>query len=53
MFLIKKKLVDVQYLISNFMIRSTETAICRGSSKYVFLKILQYSQESASVGISL
>ena len=33
LFLIKKRLTDVQYLISNFMIRSTEAAVCRCSSK--------------------
>ena len=38
MFLIKKRSADVQYLISNFIIRSTEAAICRCSSKQVFLK---------------
>ena len=52
MFLIKKRLADVQYLIRNFMIRSTEAAIHRCSSKQVFLRILQYSQESTCVGIS-
>ena len=52
MFQIKKKLADVQYLIRNFMIRSTEAAIHRCSSKQVFLRILQYSQESTCVGIS-
>ena len=41
MFLIKKRSADVQCLISNFMIRSTEAAVRRCSSKYVFLKILQ------------
>ena len=29
----KKRLADVQYLISNFMIRGTEAANCRCSSK--------------------
>ena len=38
MFLIKKRSADVQYLISNFIIRGTEAAICRCSSKQVFLK---------------
>ena len=52
MFLIKKRLADVQYLIRNFMIRSTEAAIHRCSSKQVFLRILQYSQERTCVGIS-
>ena len=45
MFLIKKRLADVQYLIRNFMIRSTEAAVYRCSSEQVFLKILQCSQE--------
>ena len=31
----------------------SEAAYRRGSSKYVFLKISQYSQESAYVGVSL
>ena len=33
LFLIKKRSADVQYLICNFMIRSTEAAIRRCSSK--------------------
>ena len=52
MFLIKKRSADVQYLISNFTIRSTEAAVRRCSSKQVFLKISQYSQENTCVGIS-
>ena len=52
MFLIKKRLADVQYLIRNFMIRSTEAAIYRCSSEQVFLKILQCSQEGTCVGIT-
>ena len=31
---------------------SSEAAICRCSSKEVFLNILQYSQEDACVGVS-
>ena len=50
-FLIKKRLADVQYLIRNFMIRSTEAAVYRCSSEQVFLKILQCSQEHC-VGIT-
>ena len=38
LFLIKKKLADPQYLITNFMIISTETAVGRCSSNWVFLK---------------
>ena len=53
MFLIKKRSADVQYLISNFMIRSTEADVCRCSSKKVLLKISRCSQESTCVGISL
>ena len=49
MFLIKKR---CPILIANFMIRSTESAVRRSSSKQVFLKILQYSQESTCVGVS-
>ena len=52
MFLINKRQADTQYLINNFMIRSTDAAVRRCSSKQVFLKILQYSQEGICVGIS-
>ena len=51
-FLINKRQVDAQYLINNFTIRSTDAAVRRCSSKQVFLKILQYSQEGICVGIS-
>ena len=53
MFLIKKRSAGVQYLISNFIIRSIEAAIHGCSSQQVFLKITQYSEESTCVGISL
>ena len=49
MFLIKKR---CPILIANFMIRGTESAVRRCSSKQVFLKILQYSQENTCVGVS-
>ena len=55
MFLIKKRSANAQYFITNFIIISyvsKEAAICRCSSKKVFLKILQYSQENTSVGFS-
>ena len=53
MFLIKKSRQtsrDDMTLITGFMIISTEAAV--RSSKYVFLKVLQHSQENNCVGLS-
>ena len=35
-----------------FSERYSEPIVCRSSSKELFLKILQYSQENASAGVS-
>ena len=43
------------FSISHFSIQKTdciEAAICSCFSKYVFLKISQYSQEYTSIGVS-
>ena len=52
MFLVKKRSTDAQYLITNSMFISTEAAVRKCSSKWVFLKILQYLQEKTCVEFS-
>ena len=42
----------IHFGVSLNTLRSPEVATCRCSTKYVFFKILRYSQENTCVGIS-